>query len=482
MASRPEALRAVAACGLSALALFFGTGLHPSWGVLFVAPVPVLIVAYEGGPARAASLGFLAWFSGGFNLWAFYRQTLGVPLPVVLVLMAMPAVAFALALLLSRALLRRGAEVLGLLAVPALWVSFEYVLSLTSPHGTYGNLAYSQVDLLPLVQLASVTGLWGISFVVLLVPACLAVAFHLRSSPRLAFRLVAAAAALLAVVHAWGVSRLRRPSAGERVAVALLAADPASGSPPLPSEDEGLRRVEAYASRIASWRHDGVRILVLPEKIARLDGARLTRAAETLGAAAASARVTLIAGLQQTDPEQGRILALAFGPDGRPLGTYAKHHLLPPFESDSRPGTDILVLAGEPRWGVQICKDMDFPALSRRYAAAGVGLMAVPAWDFVKDGRLHSRMAVMRGIESGLTIVRAARDGLMTVSDERGRILAEARSGPGFDIVTASVAAHPAGSTYSRWGDWFAWVGLLILAVCLARAAGVASITAEAGA
>lgn len=57
-------------------------------------------------------------------------------------------------------------------------------------------------------------------------------------------------------------------------------------------------------------------------------------------------------------------------------------------------------------WGMQICKDMDFPRLSRRYGVKGVGLLLVPAWDFTLDGWLHGRMAVMRGVESGFTIVR----------------------------------------------------------------------------
>jgi apolipoprotein N-acyltransferase len=469
----PAEWRAVAACALSALALFFGTGLHPSWALLWIAPVPVLIAGYEGGRLRAAILGFGAWFAGGLNLWSYLRATLGVPLPVVLVLTAVPAIAFALTLLLSRELLRRGAAVPAVFAVPALWVSFEYVLSLASPHGTFGNLAYTQIDLLPVVQLASVTGLWGISFVVLLVPAGLAVAFHRRGSPRMAIRLVAAVAAVTAVVIAWGGHRLREHSGDERIDVALLAID---GPSSLPSGDAGLQLVEDYARRITSQTPGGIRILVLPEKIAQLDGARLARAAERLAAAAAHAQVTLIGGLQQIDPEQSRVLALVFGPDGQPRGTYAKQHLLPPFESENTPGHETLVLDGTPRWGVQICKDMDFPALSRRYAAADVGLMAVPAWDFEKDGWLHSRMAVMRGIEGGFAIVRAARSGLLTVSDERGRIVAESASGPPLGFLTARVVVGHGGALYRRFGDWFAWVSLLILAACMMRMARGAAV------
>ena len=71
---------------------------------------------------------------------------------------------------------------------------------------------------------------------------------------------------------------------------------------------------------------------------------------------------------------------------------------------------------------------MDFTPLSRQYGEAGTGLMLVPAWDFDLDRWLHGHMAVMRGVESGFSIARAAKQGYLTVSDDRGRILAETRS------------------------------------------------------
>ena len=66
--------------------------------------------------------------------------------------------------------------------------------------------------------------------------------------------------------------------------------------------------------------------------------------------------------------------------------------------------------------GVAICKDLDFPPLGREYGNRGVGLLFVPAWDFNVDGWYHSRMAIMRGVESGFSIARVAKQGLHTVS------------------------------------------------------------------
>jgi apolipoprotein N-acyltransferase len=154
-----------------------------------------------------------------------------------------------------------------------------------------------------------------------------------------------------------------------------------------------------------------------------------------------------------------------------PLLTYDKHHMLPAFESNLRPGTT-LTLMREPSgtWGVAICKDMDFTPLSRKYGEAGAGLMLVPAWDFVLDRWWHGHMAVMRGVEDGFSITRAAKQGYLTVSDDRGRILAEGRSdyAPFATLVADVPAAHDI-TLYLLLGDWFAWFALATLVFALVQ-------------
>jgi apolipoprotein N-acyltransferase len=104
--------------------------------------------------------------------------------------------------------------------------------------------------------------------------------------------------------------------------------------------------------------------------------------------------------------------------------------MLPPFESKFTVGNSRTTLQ-QPSglWGVIICKDMDFPGLSREYGRDGVGLLLVPAWDFDADGWLHGRMAILRGVENSFSIARAPRHGILSVSDSRGRVLARAARG-----------------------------------------------------
>jgi hypothetical protein len=152
---------------------------------------------------------------------------------------------------------------------------------------------------------------------------------------------------------------------------------------------------------------------------------------------------------------------------------YDKQHLVPGLEWGYRAGHSIGLLPGQAApTGVAICKDLDFVVLGRAYARAGVGLLLVPAWDFINDRWLHSRMAVLRGAEGGYAIARVATDGLLTVSDDRGRILAERSSSESADVLlNTTVRVGHGGTFYSRTGDWFAWLCVVAAGACVAAAA-----------
>lgn len=126
------------------------------------------------------------------------------------------ALVFAADMLLFRALVRRGALWSALPAFPAAWVSFEYVRDLTTSYGTAGSFAYSQLNFLPFLQLASITGPWGMTFLLMLFPAALAIGLHLRDSkPKKALRIMAAGVGVIGLVLIFGAVRLAIPAAGQ---------------------------------------------------------------------------------------------------------------------------------------------------------------------------------------------------------------------------------------------------------------------------
>jgi apolipoprotein N-acyltransferase len=136
---------------------------------------------------------------------------------------------------------------------------------------------------------------------------------------------------------------------------------------------------------------------------------------------------------------------------------YVKRKPIPGVELGYSVGDSPLVLADNV--GIAICKDMDFPQMIRDYGARGVTLMLVPAWDFVKDGRLHARMAVIRGVENGFALARAASDGRLTLSDRYGRIVAEAVTARDRPVsLVGDVGLRSGGTFYARFGDIFGWL------------------------
>jgi apolipoprotein N-acyltransferase len=143
-----------------------------------------------------------------------------------LVAFGLEAAMFALASLLFRALVCRRAVWSALAGFPAVWVSFEYVRNLAWPHGTAGSLAYSQLGFLPFLQMASLAGPWGMSFVLLLFPAGLAVALHLRRAARAKSRqALAVTLGTIAAALIFGAVRLAAPQPGPDIGVGLVASD-----------------------------------------------------------------------------------------------------------------------------------------------------------------------------------------------------------------------------------------------------------------
>lgn len=461
---------ALLAIAVTAALVWFGTGMNPYWPLLWFAPIPVLLFASRTAWPSAAATAFLAWFAGSFSFWQYFRL-LGMPLAIVGFILALGAIVFTLAVLLYRALLRRGAPWSALFAFPAAWVTYEWVRNFALPHGTAGSLAYTQLNWLPFLQLASVTGAWGMSFLLLLFPAAVAIGLHLhRALPKQAFRIAGTGLGVVAIVLIFGTVRLAAPVHGSRVTVGLIASDEPGN---VDVAEEGPKTGElfrAYGSRAEGLAARGAQVIVMPEKLGVVGNPDTKSIDEIIERLADTAGATIVAGMVHVSPPVRYNQARVYAPEA-PVLSYDKHHMLPPFESTLKPGTTLTLLQmHSATWGVEICKDMDFTSLSREYGRKGVGLMLVPGWDFNMDRWWHGHIAVMRGVEDGFSVVRAAKNGYLTVSDDRGRILAETRSdSAAFATLLAAVPAAHDRTVYLVLGDWFAWVSVALFIFAMSR-------------
>jgi apolipoprotein N-acyltransferase len=467
--SQRRAIVILCAVVLTAGAYFVSSGLHRLWWPVWLAPLPILLLAprLRGWQAFAVAL-IARTLAAALSFWGYLRQVVQFPLWLVLVTILVPAISFALAVALSRGLLRKGKPWLAMLAFPVTIVAAEYLFSLSQ--GTFFNTGYTQLENLPILQFATIAGLWGISFSVNLFPAGLAALVSVPAKPRL--RMAFALAAYYACVLSYGVMRLNTtPRASDSVLVGLIETH--AGQNIFPSDaPTTMALMQAYASQVQPLVARGAQFIVLPEMTALIPDVALAKVDAFWQQQALDAHVQILLDLLHITDHGAYNEARLYSAAGAIETVYRKHHLVPTWESRSTPGTDLSVLSQPAgKIGIEICRDMDYPELARRYGKQQVGLVLVPAWDqgLAVDAAWHGHLSVMRGVENGFTMVRDAKVGLLTASDDRGRILAEASTHSDGSIVTmlAAVPVRHDSTLYQKWGDWFAWVDLAAFAVLL---------------
>jgi apolipoprotein N-acyltransferase len=313
-----------------------------------------------------------------------------------------------------------------------------------------------------LIQILSVTGFLGLTFLIGWVSAGIALSLRMRSA------LPAALAAVVFIASAaFGYVRMSTPPQ-KSLHVALIESDDAVGKVGKDDQGAALAAIDAYVAEIEKLRGAQVALIVLPENIARLGPGWRAVAEAKLSTAAEDVHAELIAGFNTVVDGAQRNVSLGFVPGEHHPVVYEKRRLVPVLETKYyTPGPGPRVLPDG--IGLEICKDMDFHRMLREdETATKPVLLAVPAWDFDKDDWSHARVAVMRSVENGVPMARAARDGLLTLNDRYGKVVARARSVGGFTTLIGDLPleGRGGGTIYDRIGDAFAWL-------CMALSAGL---------
>jgi apolipoprotein N-acyltransferase len=452
----------LAATLLSGGASYFGVGFHPHWWLAWVAALPVLLLAPSLRWGWSLLVAFAANALGALSFWNYLRQILQFPLLAIALYLFVPGAAMALAVLLFRGFFRRGQVWLAVLAFPSLLIAYEYLTELAL--GTFGNTAYTQLNNLPALQLVAISGMWGIGFVVMLFPSAVAAAILSRGPTRRKLALMLAG--VLICVYGYGAWRLSSMSpAAQRIVVGLVSTQFPHNMFSA-SDAQKMRLLKDYAAQASELADRGAKIVVLPEMTSRVSPSLSEEANDLFEQTARESGAQVLVGVLNQTSAGTFNEARLYLPSGAIGAVYRKRHLVPVAEAGTTPVTDYSVLdQPEGTTGIAICRDMDYPNPARTYGEDRVGLLLVPAWDFDVDRWRHGHMALMRGVEYGYSIVRSAKVGFLTVSDDRGRVLAEASTTPQapFTSLLATVPVRHDWTLYQALGDWFAWLNLALL-------------------
>jgi apolipoprotein N-acyltransferase len=477
------------------------------WAVLFVATLLLTVANGRWSVPTAAWLApiFLLLFldtqpplrglvvAGAIQFVTFsaaWRGIIPVPGAWYFLVTATYALAYTLPFVAHRLLAPRLRGLLATLVLPSAWVGIEFLFQkLVTPYGSWASLAYTQVDQLTLLQLASVTGLGGITFLILWTASTAAWSWRQRDDRAALLRVVPVVAMVLVTVLLWGNLRLTRapnPPATLRVA-AITPSHELQGElmgmlRPLlvstsPAQDS-LAAVNAVAARHAEdllrrtlrEAQAGARVVVWSEhagRVTKTNEDQLIRQAQDL---ARENKVVLVLGLGVWDPDghpafENKLVAI----DEHGDVAWVYHKARPIVGSESH-----LISAGsvalpileirEARVAAAICHDLDFPGLIRTIARGDAAVLLGPSSDWPLIAELHARMAAARAVENGVSLVRPAANGRSTVVDGYGRIVAALDDKPGGqDALVADVPVHALDTLYPQLGDTIPYLSLLAL-------------------
>jgi apolipoprotein N-acyltransferase len=380
---------------------------------------------------------------------------------------------------------------------PVLWVALEmgqtYIIS-GFPWELLGNGLYGYPRLL---QLADITGVYGLSFLVVLVNVSL---FLLGWPPRwkaFTFRQAAVVCLILALWIGYGCYRLgkvdRLMATSPKIKVAVVQGNMKQG------EKWKKEMVQTTLNRYGelTGKVKGARLIIWPETSAPFLYVRTPDlAAEVQKIARDNGGFLLFGSPAYELTPQGEFYynrAYLLNPQAETIGSYDKAHLVPygeyvplrrffpfigkmvPMVGDFAEGpVGATVSLPEGAFGPLVCYESIFPYLARAQVANGARLLVNitnDAW-FGKTSAAyqHLSMAVLRAVEHHVCLARAANTGISAFIDGTGRLLWTSEINVP-EAHALELAWLPGGSLYTKIGDVFAWACVIIagLTLILAR-------------
>jgi apolipoprotein N-acyltransferase len=487
------------------LALSFPKFGHPA--VAFVALVPLLVAlsGWNGRPGalpgvstrRGFMLGLLAGFIhfAGTVYWtgATVSTFGGLPVFVAVIVAALLALYMAAYVAVTGAaaamLIRRfGAR--GLCLVPFVWVATEYLRGIILGGFPWIPLGNTMVTLLPIAQLASALGVFGLSLFVAFVNT----GFALTALGTRRSRIVPAGVTLAAItaVSIWGGVRLadNALTQGTPIKIGLIQGNIAQTDKWNPARAGMI--LDRYLQLTRQAADNGAQFIMWPESSTPFyfdedpAGTIVRRLVGSIG------RPLLLGSdeFEETEPPRHYNAAFMLDPAGATAAVYRKIHLVPfgeyvPLQrllffvgplveavSAFSPGTRVTMLPVEGHMvSTAICYEVTYPALAREAVRNGSELLTTitnDAWYGESSAAYqHFEMAMMRAIEQGRYLARSANTGISGIIDPYGRVLVRTKL---FETVAVVGEARfvQSKTLYARLGDLVAYLSIAITVLSLA--------------
>lgn len=384
---------------------------------------------------RGYLLSLLALVIANIISWWNFMPTL--PTPARVIFGCVVGLLYSIPLLLDRVLVRRFQGFATTLVFPIAIAAFEFLTQWPNPMSTYGSLAYSQFGNVYLAQVVSITGLWGVTFLVSWFASLVNWIWEEGAAWSRIWRGVAIFAGVVLVVTVYGAVRLTYflPEPGSVRVHGIDETDytryewdtrmwPLSKTDPQAFRTMMRPVYERYLQATLREAQAGAEMIVWPE--IAIEGFRedLDEVLARAGDIARQENLYLAVGLNVIGPDsgaEGENRFVIFDPHGDIVINQLKYGCFATrmygFEIQTV-DTPFGMLAGV------ICCDLDYPYVIRQVSQKGVDVLLVPSFEPTPENLIaHSQMAPFRSIENGVSIFRPTSQGVSLAIDQYGRTL-----------------------------------------------------------
>ncbi|MEC4676369.1 MAG: apolipoprotein N-acyltransferase [Nitrospirota bacterium] len=473
----------------------------------WIAFVPLMLALWKENPAQAFVSGFIFGITYFFGTlyWIYYSinyyggaSFLSSILIVVLLccyLALYPAVfSWLFCVLFKRTRLP------ALLLAPILWVVLEFLRSYLFTGFPWSSIGYSQYNFLSMIQISDITGIYGISFLILSVNGAVVDFILLRKRVSemplfpLAYTVVGFSVLLLLLILTFGYGTWRlgqdRPGGVVKVGVIQGNIEQDKKWEPL-YQKEVLDTYIGLSGEVAGPSPD---LVIWPETALPFifgydaeNTAKLLDFQKGLGSYLLFGSITV-----KAETGEGPLLAnsaLLLDPEGKIVYKYDKIHLVPFGEyvplkrilfflnkmvagiGDYAPGDQYLKAETEfGDFATLICYEIIFPGMVRKFYTSGGDFMVTitnDAWFGKTAGPYqHFSMAVFRAIENRKPLVRAANTGVSGFIDSSGRILARTSLFQR-QILTGGIKTDGTMTVYTKYGDLFSYLCIVMSVILI---------------
>ncbi len=475
----------------------------------WVALVPLLISLKEQTVTKGFWLGGIAglfYFTGTVH-WVtnsvhFYGNIPLVPASLITLLLCVYLALYPALFAAASVSLRKDHPALFFIAAPALWTALELARTYVFSGFPWSLLGYSQYTVLPVIQVADITGVYGVSFLLVLVNAATAEFIADRKN----YPAVIAVVLAVSLVLGYGFTKLHAPETSGGITISVVQGNIEQDKKWDPAYQAETIAVYKRLTRVALEKHPD--LVIWPETAVPFYFNGEQQSDRMLTADLISFvkqnRVPLLFGspTYERQPNRrivGRNSAFLLSADGRVDATYHKIHLVPfgeyvPLKSvlffvekmvqaigDFQAGDDYTVMTvpyggadkqRETKLSTVICYEIIFPDLVRRFVNSGATIMTTvtnDAW----FGRTaapyqHFSMAVLRAVENRVPIARAANTGISGFIDSRGRILETSAIFTEAEL-TRKLVPGTERTFYTKYGDLFSYACVIFTLILLAK-------------